>query len=129
MAQLVTNGAVLQCSFGTAPSTMSVLPANMVNASNLPAATIMDNKPMMNIMSFVMCITQTNPAVAAATAAAMGTPTPAPCIPVTTAPWIPGSPKVLIKNQPALNNSSKCMCTWGGVISIVQPGQIKVTVP
>lgn len=129
MAQLVSNGAMLQCSFGTGPSTMAVLPANLVNASNLPAATIMDFKPMVNIMPFIMCTTPSNPAVAAATSAAMGVLTPAPCIPVTTSPWVPGSPKVMIKNQPALNNTSKCMCTWGGVISIVQPGQVTVTVP
>ena len=98
MAQLVSNGATLQCSFGTGPSTMAVLPANMVNASNLPAATIMDFKPMMNIMPFMMCTTPSNPAVAAATSAAMGVLTPAPCIPLTTSPWIPGSPQVMIKN-------------------------------
>lgn len=129
MAQLVINGATLQCSFGTGPSTMVVIPANMVNASTQPAATIMDNKPMANIMPFIMCTTPTNPAVAAATSAAMGVLTPAPCIPVTPGPWAPGSPKVMIKNQPALNNTSKCMCTWGGVISVVQPGQMTVTVP
>lgn len=129
MAQLVSNGATLQCSFGTGPSTMAVLPANMVNASNLPAATIMDFKPMMNIMPFMMCTTPSNPAVAAATSAAMGVLTPAPCIPLTTSPWMPGSPQVMIKNQPSLNNTSKCMCTWGGVISVVQPGQVTVTVP
>ena len=129
MAQLVSNGAMLQCSFGTGPSTMAVLPANMVNASNMPAATIMDHIPMANIMPFIMCMTPSNPAVAAATSAAMGVLTPAPCIPVTTSPWMPGSPTVMIKNQPTLNNTSKCMCTWGGIISIVQPGQMTVTVP
>ena len=87
MSQLVCNGAVLMCSFGTAPSTMIVTPENMVNASSVPAATIMDNIPMKNILPFVMCITQSNPAVAAATAAALGVPTPAPCVPVTSAPW------------------------------------------
>jgi hypothetical protein len=55
--------------------------------------------------------------------------TPQPCIPLTTAPWAPGSPKVLIANQPALNNTSKCMCNWGGVISVNAPGQTKVSVP
>jgi hypothetical protein len=129
MAQLVTMGGMLQCSFGVAPSSLVVLPTNMVNASKMPAATIKDNIPMANIMPFGMCITQSNPAVAAATAAALGTPTPAPCIPMTSSPWVPGSPKVLIKNTPALNNTSKCMCNWGGVISVTQPGQFVVTVP
>lgn len=129
MAQLVSNGAMMQCSFGLAPSTLIVLPKNMVNASKMPAATIMDHVPMANILPFGMCTTPSNPAVAAATAAALGTPTPAPCIPMTSSPWIPGSPKVLIKNTPALNNPSKCMCNWGGVVSITQPGQFVVTVP
>jgi len=129
MAQLVAMGAMLQCSFGTGPSSFLVLPTNMVNAEMKPAATIMDNIPMSNIMPFIMCTTLSNPQVAAATSAAAGVLTPQPCIPVTTAPWTPGSPKVMIKNRPALNNTSKCMCTWGGVISVTQPGQFKVTVP
>lgn len=129
MAQLVCNGAMLMCSFGVAPSTMLVTPENMVNASNVPAATIMDNIPMKNIMPFGMCTTQSNPAVAAATAAALGTPTPAPCVPVTTAPWAPGAATVMIANKPALNSTSKLMCTWGGVISINFAGQVMTNVP
>jgi len=113
MPQLVTAGAMLKCSFGTAPSSLVVPPANMVNASSKPAATIMDNKPMMNIMPFGMCTCPANPIVAAATSAAMGVLTPQPCIPVTSSPWTPGSPTVMIKNFPALNSSSTCMCNWG----------------
>lgn len=129
MGQLVVNGAQMQCSFGATPSAMIVLPANLVNASNAPAATIMDNIPMSNIMPFGMCSSLANPQVAAATSAAAGVLTPQPCIPVLPAPWTPGSPTVLIGNKPALNNSSKCMCTWAGMISIVTPGQFTVNVP
>jgi hypothetical protein len=35
----------------------------------------------------------------------------------------------MVANQPALNNTSKCMCSWGGVISIVMPGQVTSQVP
>ena len=35
----------------------------------------------------------------------------------------------VINNFPALNNSSKCMCTWAGVISIIMPGQFTVMIP
>jgi hypothetical protein len=63
------------------------------------------------------------------TAAAGGVLTPQPCIPVTAAPWTSGSPTVLIGKKPALNNSSTCMCTWGGQISLVMPGQFTVNVP
>jgi hypothetical protein len=59
----------------------------------------------------------------------MGVLTPQPCVPVTAAPWTPGSPQVMIQNQPALNIASTCMCNWGGVISITNPGQTTVQVP
>ena len=95
----------------------------------MPAATIMDNVPMKNIMPFGMCSSMANPTVAAATAAALGVLTPMPCVPVIAAPWVPGSPTVLIANKPALNNSSKLMCNWGGVISINNPGQMKHQIP
>jgi hypothetical protein len=52
-----------------------------------------------------------------------------PCVPVTTAPWAPGSPTVLIGNMPALNDQSKLMCNWGGVIQINSAGQTTTNVP
>jgi len=128
MSQLVCMGALLQCSFGVAPSSLVVLPANKV-LSGTPAATIMDNKPMANIMPFGMCSSIANPTVAAATAAALGVLTPMPCVPVTAAPWAPGSPTVLIGGMPALNNTSKLMCNWAGVIQVVSPGQFTTMVP
>lgn len=129
MGQLVVTGANLQCSFGVAPSALMVLPMNRVLGGGPPAANIMDNKPMVNILPFGMCNSPSNPMVAAATAAAMGVLTPMPCIPVTAAPWVPGSPTVILGTAPALNNSSKCMCNWGGVISILVPGQFTIMVP
>src|ERR1700754_2456724 len=120
MAIQVCMGATLQCTFGAAPSSLVVLPVNRV-LTNTPAATIMDNAPLVNIMPFGMCSSIANPTVAAATAAALGALTPAP--------WVVGAPTVLIGNMPALNNSSKLMCTWGGVIQIVVPGQTKMMVP
>ena len=124
----VCMGATLQCSFGAAPSTLVVLPANRV-LTVTPAATIMDNAPLVNVMPFGMCSSPANPAVAAATAAALGVLTPMPCVPVTPAPWVVGAPTVLIGNMPALNNSSKLMCMWAGVIQVVVPGQTKMMVP
>lgn len=128
MGQFVCGGASLQCSFGMTPSVLMVLPANRV-VQSMPYANIMDNKPMVNIMPFGMCQSMANPTVASATAAAFGVLTPMPCVPVTAAPWAPGSPTVLVGNMPALNNSSKCMCNWGGVIQVVNPGQVTVQVP
>jgi hypothetical protein len=122
-------GAMMQCSFGAAPSSLVVLPTNRVLAGGPPAATIMDFAPIVNIPPFVMCSSPANPTVAAATAAALGVLTPMPCVPVTVAPWIVGAPTVLIGNMPALNDSSKLMCTWGGVIQITMPGQFTTLVP
>lgn len=129
MGIAVCNGANLQCSFGTAPATLTVLPDKFVMVSSQPMANIMDNKPMVNILPFGMCTTLTNPQVAAATSAAMGVLTPMPCIPVTTAPWAPGSPTVLVANMPALNSDSKLMCQWAGVIQVTVPGQTQTNVP
>ena len=128
MGFCVCGGAMMMCSFGMAPSTLNVLPANKV-ISSMPIATMMDNVPMTNIMPFGMCTSMANPQVAAATAAALGVLTPMPCMPVIAAPWAPGSPTVMIANKPALNNSSKCMCNWGGVIQITNPGTTNIQVP
>jgi len=129
MANQVNMGAVLQCSFGAAPSSLVVLPVNRVMAEQTPAANIMDHVPMVNIMPFGMCSSPSNPAVAAATAAAMGVLTPMPCVPMTVAPWTPGAPTVLIANMPALDNTSKCMCTCGGVVAINFAGTVKTMIP
>jgi len=129
MPKQVIMGAVMQCSFGVAPSALMVLPANRVVVNFMNAATIMDYIPMTNILPFGMCSSPTNPAVIAATALAAGVFTPVPCVPVIPAPWAPGSPTVLIGYLPALNDTSQCMCTWGGVISITFPGQVTTDIP
>jgi hypothetical protein len=112
-----------------APSALTVLPVNRVACSKMPAATIMDSAPMANIASFGMCMSPANPQVAAATAAAMGVLTPQPCIPATGTPWTPGGITVEIGGVPTLDNVSICQCMWGGVISVLVPGQAETTVP
>lgn len=124
----VCTGAMLQCAMGVAPSTFNATPRTVMT-SNMMAGNIIDNIPMVNIMPFGMCISPANPQVALATAAAMGVLTPQPCIPNTPAPWVPGSPTVLVENMPALNETSKLMCLWAGVISVVVPGQFTEMVP
>ena len=128
MGQQCCMGASMQCTFGAAPATLSVLPVNRV-ITGTPAANIMDNKPFVNIIPFGMCNSPANPAVASATAAAMGVLTPMPCTPMTAAPWIPGAPTVLLANMPTLNNNSKLICTFGGVIQIQSPGQVTTSTP
>ena len=127
MPQQVKMGAKLACSFGSAPASLIVLPVNLTNAEGPPAANIMDFKPIVNIPTFGMCSSLANPAVASATSAALGVLTPQACVPVT-APWAPGSPTVMIGKMPALNNTSKCMCSWAGVITITNAGTTKTNV-
>lgn len=124
----VCTGATICCSFGLAPSVLNVLPANRTLVGGLPMATIMDNKPMVNILPFGMCSSMANPSVVAATAAALGVLTPMPCIPATVAPWMPGSPTALVGNMSALNMQSQLMCMWAGIIQIIQPGQMQTMV-
>jgi uncharacterized protein DUF4280 len=114
---------------GMAPSSLVVLPVNRVNTGNQPDANIMDHIPLVNIMPFGMCMSPANPSVAAATAAALGVLTPMPCIPVTTSPWVPGAPTVILGGNPTLDNTCTLMCTWAGVIQVVSPGEFTVNVP
>lgn len=125
MANPVVNTALCTCSFGVAPAPLPVTSQQTVQMCNMPAATIMDN----HVPTFGMCTCPANPAVAAATAAALGTPTPAPCVPVTAAPWAPGCPTVLVCGKPLLNNSSKLMCAYGGVIQVTMTPAITVQSP
>ncbi|MBB4100066.1 DUF4280 domain-containing protein [Sphingomonas kyeonggiensis] len=126
MPQLVSLGSVLSCSFGTVPMPMIVPPEVPVLADGLPAATIRDFVPFENIPAFGLCRSLANPEVAAATAAAQGVLTPMPCVPVTTSPWFPGAPEVLLDGVPALCMGSMCLCAWLGEIRIDEPGQESV---
>jgi len=128
MGQQVCMGAMLKCTFGIAPGSLMVLPANLV-MTGVPDANIMDNKPMVNILPFGMCQSLANPMVAAATAAAMGALTPMPCIPNTPAPWTPGAPTVLLANMPSLDNTCQLACMWGGMITVTNPGQTTHMIP
>jgi hypothetical protein len=46
---------------------------------------------------------------------------------VIAAPWAPGSAQVKVMNMPALTDNSKCMCSFGGNISITSPGNTMVS--
>lgn len=129
MPNQVIMSAIVKCSHGVAPSSLVVLPKNKVLSGNMPSANIMDNIPLLNILPFGMCNSMGNPTVAAATSAALGVLTPMPCVPMTSSsPWSPGSKKAMIGGQPALTNSCKLNCMWGGSISVVTPGCLNVMV-
>ncbi|NLF03465.1 MAG: DUF4280 domain-containing protein [Actinomycetales bacterium] len=121
------QAAMLMCSFGVAPSTLTPLPTPKVLVEGRPAATITDSAPMVNVPPFGMCTSLGNPTVAAATAAALGVLTPMPCVPVTT-PWVNGAAKTLVGGKPALTLGGQCQCAYGGVIQIINPGATKTIV-
>lgn len=128
MAKLVVKGASLMCSMGNAPSQLAVLPVNLVDGDSVPAANVQDMAPNVNILPFGMCMSMANPQVAAATAAAQGVLTPQPCIPMTTAPWTPGSTSVTVGGQPAVSDSCQLVCQWGGQIQVQSAGQTDIDV-
>jgi Domain of unknown function (DUF4280) len=127
MPQNVVQGALMMCTMGQGPpAQLTPVPAGPpVQAGAKLAATVMDFKPMVNIPTFGMCMSPSNPQVAAATSAAMGVLTPQPCVPVTTAPWSPGSATVKVGQFAALVQTDTCQCAWGGMITISTAGQVK----
>jgi|SRR5690625_463215 len=118
--------AMLQCSFGVAPTTLAVLPTSRVLIEGKPAATITDSAPLVNIPSFGMCSSLANPTVASATSAALGVLTPMPCVPAPT-PWVGGAATTMIGGRPALTAGATATCAYGGVIQILNPGTVRTT--
>ena len=119
MPSLVCTGATLQCSFGTTPATFAASGAQ--TSASSPAGVVTDVAAA-NVPPFGMCMSLSNPQVATATAAADNVLTPQPCQPVL-APWSPGSAQVTIGEVGALDDSSQCNCTWGGVVTVSAAGQ------
>jgi hypothetical protein len=112
MPMHVVNGAQLICSFGAAPSNLVVLPVHREQIEDQFAANSMDHIPMVNIMPFGACATLQGP-----------------CVPATLAPWTPGSPSVVLDDQPALDSISTLECMVGGTITVLDPGQTTVQIP
>jgi hypothetical protein len=96
-----------------------VNPSRKTFLDGMPMANIMDFQPVSNIPSFGVCAALSNPAVAAATAAAFGALVPQPCTPSIAAPWAPGKPDLLVEGFPALLVTDTTKCAWGGVISFI----------
>ena len=124
MSIKVCTGATAMCTMGATPCVFTATPRTVLTSGS-PVGNIGDFS-LINMATFGMCSSPTNPDVADATTKAGGTLTPMPCLPVIATPWTVGAPTVLVNGMPALNNSSVNTCTWGGVISITIPGQIQV---
>lgn len=124
MGQIVVTGALMQCSFGSAPCPFVASSPKVLSMS--PVGTIQNMTPA-NITTFLMCQSLQNPTVAAATTAAFGVLTPMPCVPLIPTSWInPG--KVLVANVPILTTDAKVMCAFGGNISFTNTPQMKVNI-
>lgn len=129
MATGVVTGATLQCTFGTMPVSMMVTSQMQVMAQGRPMATIADMAAGANIPPFGMCTSLANPAVAAATSAALGVLTPQPCTMIPAGTWPPQKPNVMIGGKPCLTNNCQLHCALGqGQIGILNPGQTKVLI-
>lgn len=126
MSLLTAAGANLMCSMGTTPAPLKVTSNSKVLTEGKPAGTIQDATAMTNLGPFGMCTSLANPAVSAATTAALGVLTPQPCTPMPAGTWIPTKPKVLVSGKPCLTQDCKVMCSYAGAISITLPGQTKV---
>lgn len=126
MSFCICSGAILECQFGSMPAAFNALPLSKVVIGGQPIGVLSDMVPLANIPPFGMCNSVTNPAVISATAAAMGTPTPAPCMPVPAGSWQDVPENVLAGGKSVVTNGSYLMCAWAGKISVKFAGQIGV---
>lgn len=124
MSCAVVGGlSLIKCSFGTIPTPFVVFPDRTVRAEMMVMGNITDMIPLVNIEPFGMCSAPLNPAVIAAAGA------PVPCIPAPLTPWISEAVTVLVEGSPAIDQSAFLLCSWAGVITIEEPGNITVMVP
>ena len=97
--EYVCTGAKLRCSLGTLGCSLKATPKNVTLVGR-------DQAPTM-----------------AATAAHHGVLTPGACALVTMPRWFAVDPDSLVCGEPALLKPATLQCKYGGIISIVNPGQ------
>ena len=111
---LTSGTTTIKCSYGEAPMPYVVTnPSYTVGGT--PAGVVEDAIPLDNIPSFGQCMCMDNPE----NAAFSETGVYAPCVPVTTT-WIPDAPTITCEGFPILDKGAKCLCAWGGEISVVE---------
>ena len=115
MPSFVKTGAMCTCMYGKVPLPLKSSQTNVM-AGGVPALNIMD----VPTGSFGMCNSPANPATKNPTGSAPCTPTLLPPM------WLPGAPKALVSNAPALTDSSTLTCALGGpyCITILPPGAV-----
>jgi len=110
LSEYVVCGAKLSCTLGTAKSNLKMPISHGVFLKDIPQCNINDRVPLMNILSFGSC----NRSVP-----------PPPCIPATPLPWMNKKDILLfINGSEALIKDAICSCSFGGIISIDDSGQI-----
>lgn len=123
MGAVVVSGAKLACPFGSAPSSLQAASQTSCLICAKPAATVMDTR----LGPFGMCSSMANPQVAAATAAALGTLTPQPCLFAPAGVWRIGKPGLIAGGKAVLTSDATIICGMGmGTINITFPGQTNV---
>lgn len=116
------SGAVLKCSKGTSNGSLVASP-KAVSLCSQQQANIGDHVSMVNIRPFGRCRSLAYPPTASATSAHHGHLTPMPCIPGTATNWSIVDANSLLCGKPALLNTAKLRCVYGGEITIINPGQ------
>lgn len=101
------TGAQIKCSKGTAPGILKVLPNKKISLNGQPIATKTCNKPMVNIMPFGTCQRDHSP----------------PCTPNISGMWNNLVKFITAGGEEVPCEKSKCSCSFGGIISIINPGQ------
>jgi len=136
MSQQVYAGAELVCSLGSNYSNLIIASPDDAEGKDRRVANIMDSIAVLNIVSFGLCSSINNPAVAAATTADIppgadretGTGTnrvvPQPCLPLTVGSWSPGAAHRLANGLPALTDTCTLKCAFGGTIGVKNPGSV-----
>jgi hypothetical protein len=102
---LTVNGATLQCSLGSTPSTLSV-PSSQAKAQSQNIGVVTDKI----IGTFGTCPN-------------LG---PGPCAPSITGNWSPGCTKNKLSGTACIKKTDTLMCSVGGTITITNAGQTKV---
>lgn len=103
----VCHGATLECSNGSLPCKLQLPIGHGVYLRDKKQANIDDYKSMFNVLPFGICSVTGNP-----------------CVPAIVMKWINGKEDVIIESDLALLNISVNVCSLGGLITIIDDGQL-----
>lgn len=122
--KIAVLGAMCSCTFGVVPCPVDVKDTARVFINGKPIVKSSDATGL-NTVSFGMCSCPLNPDVQKIPPAII---IPAVCQPKIASPtWITKKTNVKVGGQFPCSMGDICMCTWGGTISILMPGQFTVS--